>query len=455
MVLTLDDLFARADDATGLGTAWRVEAGNAQVLNESAIQQAGGGFAVSGRVVHIAALDTPHQKVAAWVSISTETGSPFAEVFARGKEDTSGSPFVTDNGYAVRLTRAAAGDTLTIQKLDSGVATELGSVTLALGSPKDTLRPIQIAIEDRAGFVEIFGYIDDLDNHRLSVIDRNPPLWRTAGRVGFNTFEGTAATTPAVTVEHFSATVLDQEELEGPDKEGPIKWNFGALLAHAQVRTDQGSKSSVSNAQMRDFLNFAEDQFITEIGDVPWRMRPFRVTAQSGNRFMFLPRRCSEEINSIQDLTNGRFVGYVSPKELNIRSTDRRLDQGTPHRWTFAGTGSGDRIRLELFATPTADIVYEVWAKGLAGHMVDDADYPFVPQRYAEALVLGGVIRAAMQSGNDKLLSWNQAQYNRILRGAIGAARRGKETFFHSGRSTPRSRPRPLTKRDAVRGRFF
>ncbi len=455
MVLTLDDLFARADDPTGLGTAWRVEDGNIQVLNESATQQAGGSFAVNAKAVHLSVLDTPHQKVAHWVSISTEAGNPFAEVFARGKEDAAGSPFVTDNGYTVRLTRAAAGDTLTIQKLDSGVATELGSVTLALGSPKDTLRPIQIVVEDRSGFVEIFGFIDDLDNHRLSVIDRNTPLWRTAGFVGFNIFEGTGAVTPSVTVEHFAATVLDQEEVEGPDKERPIKWNFGALFAHAQERTDQGSKSSISNDQMKDYLNFAEDQFITEIGDVGWRIRPFRVVARANQRFMFLPQRCSEEINSIQDLTNGRFLTYIQPKELNIRTTNRTLDRGTPGRWTFAGMASGDRIRIELFTTPTADVTYEVWAKGLAGHMVDDEDYPLVPQRYAEAIVLGGVIRAAMQSGNTKLLSWNQAQYNRILRGAIGAARRGREVFFHSGRSTPRASPRPLTRRDAVRGRFI
>ena len=458
MALTLEDLFARANDPTGLGSAWRIEQGNIQVLDEKAIQQAGVGFANSGRAVHLTALDTPHQKVAAWVSIAATSASAFVEVFARGKEDTVGSPFVTDNAYAVRLFRAlqgeTGGDTLTIQKLDSGVATELGSVSLTLGSPKDNLRPIQIVVEDRAGFVEIFGFIDDLDNHRLSVIDRSPPLWRQAGRVGFNTLESKIGTTPTVSVEHFAATVLDQEELEGPAKEAPIKWNFGAIFRHAQERTDQGSRSSITNQQMKDFLNFAEQQFVTEVGDVFWRLRPFQVVAQKGNRFMFLPRRVSEEINSIQDLTNGRFLSYIQPKELNIRTTNRTLDQGTPHRWTFAGMGSGDRIRLELFATPTQDITYEVWAKAIPGLMVDDEDFPLVPQRYAEALVLGGVIRAAMQSGNDKLLSWNQAQWNRILKGSISAGRRGKETFFHSGRSTPRTRPRPLTRRDAVRGRF-
>lgn len=455
MVQTLEDLFARANDNTGLGTAWRVEAGNLQVLDEAAQQQAGGSFAVTANAFRLVALDTPMQRVILWAQITGETGDPYVQVIARAKEDTVGSPFATNNGYAVRLTRQTSGDLLSVHKLDSGVATLLLSLPVTLASPKDVLVPIGIVVEDIAGFVTVFAFLDDLATERFSVIDRQPPLWRTGGLVGFETFEGTAQINPQTRVERFAATILDQEDSDAIQNEAPIQWNFLKIVQHAQERTDQGGKGSVSLQQMKDFVNFSEQQFVTEVGDVDWRVRSFRVTSRANNRFMTLPRRISEEIISIQDLTNSRPLDEIPMKDLGIRTTNRDLDSGTPILWARAGHGSGDRIRLELFPKPTGEFVYEIFAKAMPGLMVEDEDYPLVPQRYAEAIVIGAVQRAAMQSGNDKLLSWNQSHYNRIRNGAISANRRGKESHIRSGRSTPARRLRPPTRRDQLGGRFF
>ncbi len=454
MTVTLRDDFARADNTVDLGSAWRVESGSIQIFKEAATQVIG--FVSPARAVHLTPLDKPDQQVAAWVRIAVEAGSPWVEVFARGKEEVVGSPFDTANLYAVRLTRDSDGDTLTIQKLNAGVYTKLGTIDVTLGSPKDSLFPIAIGIQDAGGFNEIFAYFSDLDTPRFSIIDRTVPLWKTAGLVGFAVFEGAGAGAPVTAVERFEATILDVEEKDQIEKEAPIKWTLKALRESAQFRLDQGGTSNVSSSAMDDFLNFSEQQFVLEVGDAHWQKRRFPLVTQKLSRFIYLPRRASEEIISVDDLTNGITLLEVDLRELALRTDGRRsTSSGVPDVYAKTGMGSGDRIRLELFPRPSGEFDMEIFARAIPGMMVDDSDHPMIPQRFVEALIHGALIRGGMLTGNDKLLSWHQAQWNRFIQGAKDANRRGSPTVFHAQRSIPVLRQAPRTRRDQLGGRFF
>lgn len=449
MAQTVEDRFNRAN-ASNLGTAWRIESGNIQVVDEAAQQQSGGVFNVNARAVHLTALDTPQQRVTAWVRLTGETGVPFVEVFARAKEDVVGSPFVTDNGYSVRLTRNSTGDTLSIHKLDSGASTQLASNTITLASPKDRLIPIQIVVEDAGGFVEVHAFIDDLATPRFSAIDRLVPLWRTIGSIGFNVFEGTAQTSQQVQVERFEAAAIDQETIEGPDHETHLLWDLDTMARHAQLRIDEGADSAVAADDVKRFLNFAEIQFVEQVGPANWWRRLFNVRSQANNRFLTLPPQASDNISSIIDITNGDEISEIDLKQLGARDQNRTTTIGTPRRYAYAGMDSFDRIRLELHPTPNSEIVYEVWSYALPGRMVNNTDRPMIPQQYVEAIIIGAVQRAAQLSGNGNLMIWNQAQYNRLLAAAKRAVNRAKNTFFYSGRSQPIRRARPLTRREQL-----
>lgn len=454
MTATLRDDFARADNTADLGSDWRVESGSIQVAKEAATQAVG--FVSPARAAHLTPLDKPDQQVAAWVRIAVDTGSPWVEVFVRGKEDVAGSPFDTSNLYAVRLTRDSDGDTLTIQKLNAGVYKKLGTIDVTLGSPKDSLFPIAIGIQDAGGFNEIFAYFSDLDTPRFSIIDRTVPLWKTVGLVGFAVFEGAGAGAPVTAVDRFEATILDVEEKDQIEKEAPIKWTLKEIRENAQFRLDQGGVSNVNSSQMDDFINFAEQQFVLEAGDMHWQKRLFPITTQKLNRFIHLPRRASEEIISIDDITNGVTLLEVDLRELSLRTDgNRRTSSGTPDVYAKAGMGVGDRQRLELFPKPSGEFALEIFARAIPGHMVDDSDHPMIPQRFVEALIHGALIRGGMLTGNDKLLSWHQAQWNRFVQGAKDANRRGSATVFHSQRSIPVLRQAPRTRKDQLGSRFF
>ena len=442
MVTTIRDLFDRVDDPTGLGTDLTVELGNTQVVGEAAIQQAGGGFAVSSRVLHNSILDIASMRVLGSVEIFGITGDPFGEVIARFKENVNTSPGDTNTGYACRLERSAAGvDTLSLQKYVAGVATLKASAVVILGSPAGIV-PIQIAVEDTAQGVLVSGFIDDVENPLISFTDNQSPIHQQIGEVGFQTFEGTAQVAPQVLFHTFEAAVLDVEYEDGVEDE-PLQWNATKLVDHIRFNVDRnGSLSEMDFDDVLDFLNLAEDEFVGDVGPVEWLERTLNIVVPAGQQFARLPRQMSDEIISIFDVTHNVPLAHRNKQNMDQRFRNRASSNGQVQAWSKVGRVAGDRVQIELFPIPSGDTTLEIYGRIIPGIMAAD-DYPMVPQEFRGALIAGAIVMAGAASGNERLLRISSSKYKRWVMRARRKDRNSRDIHIVSARALPR-RLRPF-----------